>query len=286
MDVRAPFFSADGWQTILVTIDNLSPYLIIGLCILLFLNRIRLNRYENECDDQSDQTSDYNFSDDRPGERNHYGLANDPPEDELTAASKRKVDDTAKTERRSAGPRKKRRAFPRSFLRGFTDLCTVLGFIVGVMTLDWWQIPQSYLPEAYQPANPKARLETQLHEAKVTAANQQRFGGDVERALQINQEAMVLPSIPMTDNATPMSNVAELLIEQGKIDRAYWLAWISAELRSDDPNFVNPFAEVLIESCELDDAVDWLQGLRARQDERSRRLLERAEMKQSDCAQG
>ena len=271
MGMSAAFISTEGWQAVLATIDDLGPYLILGLCILLFWSRVRLSKYEAEQERRSDEENGYGFAEDPSS------FENDLPD---RASASKNVGEPAKIEGRRKGLFKKR----GSFLRRFSDLFTFLGLIGSAVGIGLSLMPQLYGIAPYRPAPPKG-VETALHDTKIIAANQHRERGDTESAMRANREAMALSNIPIDDNAVPMVNIAEMLIEQGQIDRAYWLASIAAGLRSDDPDFVNPFAHVLIETCELDDAVDWLDDLQDFRDKRSVQLLELANVRRPDCSE-
>ncbi|MGI9418047.1 MAG: hypothetical protein ACR2RA_09460 [Geminicoccaceae bacterium] len=277
MDINAAFYAGEGLRTVLVTIENLGPYLILALSLLLFWNRRQLNRYEDQDDDRLDGRTD-------------RGLAKD-----LIRYEHDLVDENSdggrglhplKTGKVGKVQTKKR----RFLLRRSSHLVSLLGLIVSTAGIGLALLPllhptipqRSAPPVAYQPAPPKG-LEVERFKAKVIAASQHRASGDIELAMRTNLEAMTFPNVPITDNAEPMVNIAEMLIEQGLYERAYMLASIAAELRSDDPDFINTFAQVLIETCELDDAVDWLEGL---EDERSLQLLERVDIRRPDCSEG
>jgi len=107
--------------------------------------------------------------------------------------------------------------------------------------------------------------------------------GDAAAAKALYMDALNLEQIALVYAAEPMSGVADILIKEGRFDVAEPLALIAARLHPKEPDYVNIYAEILIEKCRLSDALEVLEGLTLYKDSASERLLEIAEAGAVTC---
>lgn len=97
-------------------------------------------------------------------------------------------------------------------------------------------------------------------------------------------EALSLGGIPSEETARAMIGLAKLLIEERRFDEAGPLAQIAASRHRNKSAYANPYASILIEKCNILDALVVLESLEKNKGKKSEQLIELAKSRSVSCA--
>ena len=125
------------------------------------------------------------------------------------------------------------------------------------------------------------KFETALNSAAANIKD-----GNKATAEVFYREALKLKKVDLEKAAKPLDGLARLRIEEGRFEAAEPLASIAAGLDKAQPDYVNTYARILIETCRLNEALDQLKGLEVNNEQNfeSIELRQLAEAQAEPCA--
>ena len=156
-----------------------------------------------------------------------------------------------------------------------------LAIVIAIVDFAFINIGQ-FVPSASQSAQVKGP-ETDRFFRHIENAEKVLGDDNLDAAKSDYLAALSIKGIPMEDAAEAIDGVAKVLRFEESLDAAKLMASIAAGLHTNRPDFVNTYAEILIEDCDISLARDKLQGLGLDKDNKSHDLMELAEIKSEQC---
>lgn len=158
---------------------------------------------------------------------------------------------------------------------GKLTACVAVGIFAASGVGDRVQPTDTLPPEPAETLSPEEGYKSakDSFEGAMEEARAALEGGDAHKAKRFYSEALSEPEVLMKDGIRAMAGLAKLWVEEGRYDEARPLAQIAARLDKEKAEYVNIYAEILINDCELEGAIDILRNLDGVQDVRTEKLM-------------